>query len=55
VCTEFPKDKEFRAFEMLEKIGFSLKPRRCETLSGAKPNSLTPLGPVVLPLLKIAM
>ena len=29
VCTEFPKDKEFRAFEMLEKIGFSLKPRRC--------------------------
>jgi hypothetical protein len=31
VCTEFPKDKEFRAFEMLEKIGFSLKPRRCAT------------------------
>jgi hypothetical protein len=30
VCTEFPKDKEFGAFEMLEKIGFSLKPRRCE-------------------------
>jgi hypothetical protein len=30
VCTEFPKDKEFRAFEMLEKIGFSLKPRRCD-------------------------
>ena len=29
VCTEFPKDKEFRAFEMLEKIGVSLKPRRC--------------------------
>jgi hypothetical protein len=29
VCTEFPKDKEFRAFEMLEKIEFSLKPRRC--------------------------
>jgi hypothetical protein len=31
VCTEFPKDKEFRAFEMLEKIEFSLKPRRCDT------------------------
>jgi hypothetical protein len=31
VCTEFPKDKEFGAFEMLEKIGFSLKPRRCGT------------------------
>jgi hypothetical protein len=31
VCTEFPKDKEFRAFEMLEKIGFSLKPGRCVT------------------------
>jgi hypothetical protein len=30
VCTEFPKDKEFRAFEMLEKIEFSLKPRRCD-------------------------
>jgi hypothetical protein len=29
VCTEFPKDKEFRAFEMLEKIEFSLKPGRC--------------------------
>jgi hypothetical protein len=25
----FPKDKEFRAFEMLEKIEVSLKPRRC--------------------------
>jgi hypothetical protein len=25
----FSKDKEFRAFEMLEKIGFSPKPRRC--------------------------
>jgi hypothetical protein len=24
-------------------------------LCGAKPNSLTPLGPVVLPLLKVAM
>jgi hypothetical protein len=22
VCTEFPKDKEFRAFEMLEKSSF---------------------------------
>jgi hypothetical protein len=30
VCTEFPKDKGFRAFEMLEKIGVSLKPRRCD-------------------------
>ena len=30
VCTEFPKDTEFGAFEMLEKIGFSLKPGRCE-------------------------
>jgi hypothetical protein len=29
VYTGFPKDKEFRAFEMLEKIEFSLKPRRC--------------------------
>jgi hypothetical protein len=29
VCTEFPKDKEFRAFEMLEKIDLSSKPRRC--------------------------
>ena len=29
VCTEFPKDKEFRAFEMLEKIELSSKPRRC--------------------------
>jgi hypothetical protein len=29
VYTVFPKDKEFRAFEMLEKIGFSSKPRRC--------------------------
>ena len=32
VCTEFPKDKEFRAFEMLEKIELSSKPRRCEGL-----------------------
>jgi hypothetical protein len=30
VCTEFPKDNEFRAFEMLKKIEFSLKPRRCD-------------------------
>jgi hypothetical protein len=29
VYTEFPKDKEFRAFEMLGKIELSLKPRRC--------------------------
>jgi hypothetical protein len=29
VCTEFPKDKEFRAFEMLEKIELSAKPGRC--------------------------
>jgi hypothetical protein len=28
-CTEFPKDKEFRAFEMLEKIELSAKPGRC--------------------------
>jgi hypothetical protein len=35
VCTEFPKDKEFRAFEMLEKIGFSLKPGRCDGLAQA--------------------
>jgi hypothetical protein len=32
VCTEFPKDKEFRAFEMLEKIDFSLKPGRCGSI-----------------------
>ena len=31
VCTEFPRDKEFRAFEVLEKIEFSLKPRRCDS------------------------
>jgi hypothetical protein len=30
VCTEFPKDKEFRAFEMLEKIELSSKPGRCD-------------------------
>jgi hypothetical protein len=37
VCTEFPKDKEFRAFEMLKKIEFSLKPRRCVGGGGSAP------------------
>jgi hypothetical protein len=29
VCTEFPRDKEFGAFEVLEKIELSSKPGRC--------------------------
>ena len=37
VYAVFPKDKEYRAFEMLEKIEFSLKPGRYET-TGLKPS-----------------
>jgi hypothetical protein len=36
VCTEFPKDKEFGAFEMLEKIELSSKPGRCVRVRFAK-------------------
>jgi hypothetical protein len=46
VCTEFPKDKEFRAFEMLEKIGFSLKPGRCELAELALDNAEKTIGPL---------
>ena len=42
VCTEFPKDKEFRAFEMLEKIELSSKPRRCADCAALPKTELRP-------------
>jgi hypothetical protein len=39
VYAVFPKDKEFRAFEMLEKIEFSLKPQVVVVGAAAEPDS----------------
>jgi hypothetical protein len=50
VCTEFPKDKEFRAFEMLEEIEFSLKPRRCGMYQGAFANKYRVRGRLPAPM-----
>jgi hypothetical protein len=57
VCTEFSKDKEFRAFEMLEKIELSSKPRRCGGVAAvrhppskfiARSTEFTAFGAVIL-------